>query len=178
VEELLGDGVHDIASYTATVTQRFASPEAYADFFLTHYGPTYAAASRLDDAGRAALREDLVRIAHQANRAATAPSSATGTTWSSPPRSADAEALRMRVPRGTHELSDRGLVEPVWSARVHASRLIPPDLLRELRPIPVEGPAVRSSMTRRASADARRGGAFRPDRRCADHGSKGPCPAS
>jgi len=36
VEELLGDGVHDVASYTATVTQRFASPEAYADFFLTH----------------------------------------------------------------------------------------------------------------------------------------------
>ena len=69
VAELLGDGVHDVASYTATVTQRFVSPEAYADFFLTHYGPTYAAASRLDDAGRAALREDLVRIAHQANRA-------------------------------------------------------------------------------------------------------------
>jgi ubiquinone/menaquinone biosynthesis C-methylase UbiE len=69
VEELLGDRVHDVASYTATVTQRFASPEAYADFFLTHYGPTYAAASRLDDAGRAALRDDLVRIAHQANRA-------------------------------------------------------------------------------------------------------------
>ncbi len=69
VEELLGDRVHDVASYTATVTQRFASPEAYADFFLTHYGPTYAAASRLDDAGRTALRDDLVRIAHESNRA-------------------------------------------------------------------------------------------------------------
>src|SRR5262245_7152338 len=69
VEELLGDRVHDVASYTATVTQRFSSPEAYADFFLTYYGPTYAAASRLDDAGRAALRDDLVRIAHLANRA-------------------------------------------------------------------------------------------------------------
>jgi ubiquinone/menaquinone biosynthesis C-methylase UbiE len=68
VTELLGDRVHDVASYTATVTQRFASPEAYADFFLTHYGPTYAAATRLDDVGRAALRDDLVRIAHQANR--------------------------------------------------------------------------------------------------------------
>lgn len=68
VTELLGDGVRDVASYTATVTQRFASPEAYADFFLTHYGPTYAAASRLDDTGRAALRDDLVRIAHQVNR--------------------------------------------------------------------------------------------------------------
>jgi len=69
VAGLLGDGVHDVASYTATVTQRFATPEAYADFFLTHYGPTYAAASRLDDAGRKALRDDLVRIAQQANRA-------------------------------------------------------------------------------------------------------------
>jgi ubiquinone/menaquinone biosynthesis C-methylase UbiE len=69
VEELLGDRVHDVASYTATVTQRFASAEAYAGFFLTHYGPTYAAASRLDDAGRDALREDLVRVAQQANRA-------------------------------------------------------------------------------------------------------------
>jgi ubiquinone/menaquinone biosynthesis C-methylase UbiE len=68
VEELLGDRAHDVASYTATVTQRFTSPEAYADFFLTHYGPTYAAASRLDDAGRTALRDDLVRIAQQANR--------------------------------------------------------------------------------------------------------------
>ena len=69
VAELLGDRVHDIASDTATVTERFASAEAYADFFLTHYGPTYAAASRLDGAGRAALRDDLVRGAHQANRA-------------------------------------------------------------------------------------------------------------
>jgi ubiquinone/menaquinone biosynthesis C-methylase UbiE len=69
VAGLLGEGVHDLASYTATVTQRFASPEAFADFFLTHYGPTYTAAAGLDDAGRAALRADLVRIAHQANRA-------------------------------------------------------------------------------------------------------------
>lgn len=69
VAELLGNRVHDLASYTATVTQRFASPEAFADFFLTNYGPTFAAAARLDGTGRAALREDLVRIAHQANRA-------------------------------------------------------------------------------------------------------------
>lgn len=69
VTELLGDGVHDVASYTATVTQRFASPDAFADFFLTHYGPTYAAAARLDEEGRAALRADLVRLAHQACKA-------------------------------------------------------------------------------------------------------------
>jgi ubiquinone/menaquinone biosynthesis C-methylase UbiE len=69
VTELLGDGVHDIASYTASVTERFASPEAFTDFFLTHYGPTYTAANSLDEAGRAALRSDLTRLAHQANRA-------------------------------------------------------------------------------------------------------------
>lgn len=69
VAELLGEQVHDLASYTATVTQRFASPEAFADFFLTHYGPTHTAAAQLDDAGRAAFREDLVRTAKQANRA-------------------------------------------------------------------------------------------------------------
>ena len=67
--ELLGDRVQDLTSYTTSVTQRFASPEAFADFFLTNYGPTYAAAARLDDAGRVALRDDLVNIAHQANRA-------------------------------------------------------------------------------------------------------------
>jgi ubiquinone/menaquinone biosynthesis C-methylase UbiE len=69
VGELLGDGVHDVASYVATVTERFASPGAFADFFLSHYGPTYAAAAGLDDDGRTALRDDLVRLAHQANRA-------------------------------------------------------------------------------------------------------------
>jgi ubiquinone/menaquinone biosynthesis C-methylase UbiE len=69
VRELLGDAVDDVASYTATVTERFASPEAFTDFFLTHYGPTYAAASSLDDPGRAALHADLTRLADQANRA-------------------------------------------------------------------------------------------------------------
>jgi len=69
VAELLGERVHDVASYTASVTQRFASAEAFADFFLTHYGPTYAAASRLDDTGRTALREDMIRLAHETNRA-------------------------------------------------------------------------------------------------------------
>jgi ubiquinone/menaquinone biosynthesis C-methylase UbiE len=69
VAGLLGERVHDVASYTASVTERFASGEAFADFFLTHYGPTYAAASRLDESGRAALRDDLVRLAAEANSA-------------------------------------------------------------------------------------------------------------
>ncbi len=64
VAELLGDEVIDVTSVTASVTQRFASAEEYADLFLTYYGPTFAAAGRLDEDGRAALRADLVALAH------------------------------------------------------------------------------------------------------------------
>ena len=69
VAELLGSDVHDVSSYTASVTQRFTSPEAFVDFFLTHYGPSHTAAARLDEAGRAALHDDLLRLAQEANRA-------------------------------------------------------------------------------------------------------------
>ncbi|HYH71850.1 MAG TPA: methyltransferase domain-containing protein [Nocardioides sp.] len=68
VAGLLGDGVTDVQSITATVTQRFADAEAFADLFLTYYGPTYAAAGRLDDDGRAALRADLVALAESHDR--------------------------------------------------------------------------------------------------------------
>lgn len=68
VAELLGDAVTDVGSTTATVTQRFADAEAFVDLFLTYYGPTYAAASRLSDEGRAALRADLVELARSHDR--------------------------------------------------------------------------------------------------------------
>jgi SAM-dependent methyltransferase len=60
VAELLGDRAGDVRSSLHTVTQRFTSAEAFADLFLTCYGPTRAAAARLDDEGRAALRADLI----------------------------------------------------------------------------------------------------------------------
>jgi SAM-dependent methyltransferase len=63
VAELLGDEVVDVQSVTATVRQRFAHAEDFADLFLTYYGPTYAAAGRLDEEGRAALRADLIALA-------------------------------------------------------------------------------------------------------------------
>ena len=53
----------DVQSVTNRVTQRFAHAEAFADLFLTYYGPTFAAASRLSVEGRAALRSDLVSLA-------------------------------------------------------------------------------------------------------------------
>ena len=63
VAELLGDEVVDVESVTATVRQRFAHAEDFADLFLTYYGPTYSAAGRLDEQGREAFRADLVALA-------------------------------------------------------------------------------------------------------------------
>jgi SAM-dependent methyltransferase len=68
VAELLGTGVTDVESVTATVTQRFADSEGFADLFLDYYGPTYAAAGRLDAEGRAAFRADLVALADRFDR--------------------------------------------------------------------------------------------------------------
>jgi SAM-dependent methyltransferase len=68
VAGLLGDGVNDVRSITATVTQRFTDGAGFADLFLTYYGPTFAAASRLDDQGRAALRADLIALAESHDR--------------------------------------------------------------------------------------------------------------
>lgn len=69
VRELLGDEVTITTSQTHTVAQRFTSAEAFADFMLTYYGPTYTAAQRLSDDGRAAFRADLAALAADANRA-------------------------------------------------------------------------------------------------------------
>jgi len=63
VAGLLGDGVSGVRSTTATVTQRFVDGANFADLFLTYYGPTYAAANRLDEEGRAALRADMIALA-------------------------------------------------------------------------------------------------------------------
>ena len=51
------------------MTQRFASAEHFADFFLTYYGPTHKAAERLDEDGRRAFRTDLVELADASNHA-------------------------------------------------------------------------------------------------------------
>ena len=70
VSELLGQRVADVRSTTHAVTQRFVSAAAFADFLLTYYGPTYTAAQRLDEPGRAALRQDIVTLAEATNQAA------------------------------------------------------------------------------------------------------------
>jgi ubiquinone/menaquinone biosynthesis C-methylase UbiE len=69
VRELFGERVSSVETTVAKVTQRFASAEHFADFFLTYYGPTYKAAERLDEAGRRAFRADVIELAAQSNRA-------------------------------------------------------------------------------------------------------------
>jgi SAM-dependent methyltransferase len=69
VRELLGDRVSAVTFSIATVTQRFPTPEFFADFFLAHYGPTRKAAERLSAEGRLAFRDDLVALATASNQA-------------------------------------------------------------------------------------------------------------
>lgn len=69
VRDLLGRDVVDVTASRATVRQRFSSPEHFADTFLTHYGPTHTAASKLPGDGRQSLRDDMVALAQDSNRA-------------------------------------------------------------------------------------------------------------
>lgn len=67
--DLLDEGCRELTFTNTAVTQRFLSPEHYADFFLEHYGPTLKAAERLGEDERRAFRDDLVTLAEQSNRA-------------------------------------------------------------------------------------------------------------
>jgi ubiquinone/menaquinone biosynthesis C-methylase UbiE len=63
---LLGDAAIT-RSERREVKQRFASPEHFADLFLTYYGPTHKARAALDEEGQAGLRADLVELARSRN---------------------------------------------------------------------------------------------------------------
>ena len=69
VRELLGTGTGELAFTTASVTQRFPSPEFFADFFLEYYGPTLKASEALTQEGRSAFRDDLIALATASNQA-------------------------------------------------------------------------------------------------------------
>ncbi|GAA3796384.1 class I SAM-dependent methyltransferase [Amycolatopsis tucumanensis] len=69
VRELFGDRVTGLTCTTATVREKFANPAHFADFFLTHYGPTHMAAQRLSPDGREAFRADLIALAEENNLA-------------------------------------------------------------------------------------------------------------
>ena len=69
MRQLLGTGTAELAFTTASVRQRFPSPEFFADFFLTYYGPTLKASQALTNEGRLAFRDDLITLAAASNRA-------------------------------------------------------------------------------------------------------------
>ena len=70
VAELFAGQVDDLRTWTTAVRQRFLGTAHFADFFLTNYGPTLKAAAKLDEAGRAAFRADLITLAEEFNLAA------------------------------------------------------------------------------------------------------------
>jgi len=70
IGELLGAGTEELAFTTLSVTQRFPSPEYFADFFLAYYGPTLKASQALTEEGRRAFRDDLIALAAASNDAA------------------------------------------------------------------------------------------------------------
>jgi SAM-dependent methyltransferase len=68
VSELLSDGVDRMCTRERVFTFRHRSAEAFADFFLTKYGPTERAAAGLDASARVAMRDDLEALAAHASR--------------------------------------------------------------------------------------------------------------
>ena len=63
VRELLGDAVVDLETRRRTLRLRYPSPEAFAELYLTTFGPAIAIAAELDDDGRAAMHADLEQLA-------------------------------------------------------------------------------------------------------------------
>ena len=71
VRDLLGDGVDDVRAERRVLTvDVFGTPEAFRDYFASHYGPTIAAYRAVaDDPDRtAALDDDLVDLARRSAR--------------------------------------------------------------------------------------------------------------
>ena len=69
IRQLLGAGTAELAFATLSVTQRFPSPEYFADFFLDYYGPTLKASQALTGEGRRAFRDELIALATDSNGA-------------------------------------------------------------------------------------------------------------
>ena len=68
VGELLGDRIRDVRARVQTLpVDRFSTPEAFRDYFKSHYGPTIVAYRGLagDPARTAALDRDLVELARR-----------------------------------------------------------------------------------------------------------------
>jgi SAM-dependent methyltransferase len=70
VRGLFGERVSSLSFKPGILTQRYLTPEHFADFFLTHYGPTLKAFESLGvEEKQQAFKADLVALAERFNRA-------------------------------------------------------------------------------------------------------------
>jgi hypothetical protein len=72
LQELFGDGVSELTLNERQVMFRYASPEAWLEFFRTYFGPMIMAFARVGDEGAPALESDLLDMMRDANRAGDA----------------------------------------------------------------------------------------------------------
>jgi SAM-dependent methyltransferase len=68
LHELLGTGVAELRCSRQVFVFRFTSPEDFADFFTTNYGPVHKAFQAQDQAGRQRFHADLVALAREHDR--------------------------------------------------------------------------------------------------------------
>ena len=71
VRELLGEAVSSVVVKEDSLRLRFFSPEHFADFFLTNYGPTLKASEALEGERRSVFRRALVELASRHNQGST-----------------------------------------------------------------------------------------------------------
>jgi SAM-dependent methyltransferase len=67
VRELFGDAVSSVTFKDGAITIGFLSPEHFADFFISNYGPTLKASEALDGERKDAFKRDLVELAQRHN---------------------------------------------------------------------------------------------------------------
>lgn len=68
VRELFGDRAASVGFKDGAITIGFLSPEHFADFFVTNYGPTLKASEALQGEKKEAFRRDLVALASRHNK--------------------------------------------------------------------------------------------------------------
>ena len=68
VRELFGEGASSVSFKDGAITLGFLSPEHFADFFVTNYGPTLKASEALVGERKDAFRSDLIDLAARHNR--------------------------------------------------------------------------------------------------------------
>lgn len=68
VRELFGDAVATLTFKQGSLRQNYLSPEHFAEFFVSNYGPTLKASETLDEQARQAFMDDLVELARRFNK--------------------------------------------------------------------------------------------------------------